>query len=483
MAERQIRLPHDPTTPDGKWHPRPYQAKAWNYLVEGGLRSVLCWPRRHGKDDLSLQHTACAMGERKGTYWYLLPEYSQARKSMWDAIDEEKGIKRLDAVFPPAIRTLYREQEMMLGFGGSTFQLVGADNFHSLVGSPPVGLVFSEFARTNPSAWAYLMPIIEKNGGWAIFNSTPFGDNHFKDFCDFASKEPGWFCEQLTAPGCGVYTLAQLETIRRQLCTLHGEEYGDALFNQEYMCSFDASIPGSIWGDCVLRAQKEGRIRPFAMDKALPVYTAWDLGRTDDTSIWFYQLFGGEIMIFDHHSSSLKDVQFYVDLLKEQRDRYQLTYAAHALPHDARPRTLASGAGSVLQQLQEAARRDPKLGTFKFVKRLDRQEGIQAARATFPLCHFHDTRCEKGLRSLKHYHRVWDDEKKKFVDEPEHDWASHDADSFRYLALSWKFLREPQTESSVTDQLMAANPVTQTFGYYKDKLFKRKSRLREEVAV
>ena len=71
-----------------QWTPRPYQQPLWNYLSAGGKRAVACWPRRHGKDDVGMQHTACAMGERKGVYWYLLPEYAQARKAVWDAIDE-----------------------------------------------------------------------------------------------------------------------------------------------------------------------------------------------------------------------------------------------------------------------------------------------------------------------------------------------------------------------------------------------------------
>src|SRR4030065_289272 len=82
--------------------------------------------------------------------------------------------RRIDEAFPPEIRKYTREQEMMIGFtNGSTFQLVGSDNFNSLVGSPPVGLVFSEYALSNPSAWGYLRPILLENGGWAGFNSTP----------------------------------------------------------------------------------------------------------------------------------------------------------------------------------------------------------------------------------------------------------------------------------------------------------------------
>lgn len=474
----EIRLPY-------QWTPRPYQRRVWDYLGAGGKRAVVCWPRRHGKDDVGLHHTACAMAERKGTYWYLLPEYAQARKSVWDAVDEERGVRRIDLAFPPAlVKTgVYKDHEMMLGFYGSTFQLVGADNYNSLVGSPPVGVVFSEYARTDPSAWAYIMPIIEKNRGWAYFNSTPYGDNHFKTFTDYATKKMAegkdWFFERLTAEQCGVYTRAQLQAIEEELCETHGEDYGRALFLQEYYTSFDAAIPGSIWGDCLDHAKAQGRLHPFAIDRTKKVYTGWDIGRDDDTAIWFYQLIGSELFVFDYHSSSLKDIDFYVELLEQKRDEYGLIYGRHWLPHDARPRTLASGAGSMLQQMLEHARRNPKLGTFALLTNLDRQEGIQAARKTFQVCHFHDTRCEKGLKALRHYHREWDAEKKVFTTEPYHDWASHGADAFRTVALTWKIEREALPEAQLTDRLLMGNPVKQTFGQMVAAHFTKRQRARE----
>jgi phage terminase large subunit len=468
----QITLPY-------QWTPRPYQQKSWDYLARGGKRSVKNWHRRSGKDEEDLQHTNCAAHERKGNYWYMMPEYAQCRKAMWDAVNPHTGLLRLDEAFPRMLRRPEGQggtnnQEMKITLrAGSTFQLLGADNFHALVGSPPVGLVFSEYSRTDPSAWAYLMPIVEENDGWVCFNSTPYGDNHFRKLCEFAAEEPGWFYEKLTVDQTGVYSPETLAKIRRELWAIHGEDYGDALFQQEYYCSFDAAIPGSIWGDCLEQARREGRITPFLMNPELPIHTGWDLGRTDDTAIWFYQLLGREILIFDHHSSHGKDVAFYMDLLAQKLDEYHGRYGRHWLPHDARPRTLAAGGGSILQQVREAIRRRPQLGAVAIAPGLDRQEGIQAARATFPRCRFHDTRCEAGLRSLKHYHREWDETKQKFVDEPVHDWASHDADAFRILS----------TETPLIDRLLAGSAVKQTFGQLVKAHFAKKRRERQQGLV
>lgn len=470
----EIRLPY-------QWAPRPYQRPLWNYLSNGGKRAVAKWHRRAGKDDVFLHHTAVAGHERVGNYWYLLPEYAQARKSMWDSVNPHSGKRRIDEAFPKEIRKRYSEQEMMIGFhNGSTFQLVGSDNYNSLVGSPPVGLVFSEYALSNPAAWAYLMPILEENGGWVGFNGTPRGNNHYKSLCQLAQrnmkKDGSWFFEDLHADQTGVFTSAQLQSILEQLQSTHGEDFGYALFQQEYYGSFDAAVPGSIWGDCLTKADAAGRITDVAHEEGFPVYTAWDLGRTDDTAIWFYQVVANQIRIIDFHSSSLKEIDFYADLIKGKTKDLGYTFHTHFLPHDARPRRLGMGGKSILQQLQ-----DHDLGRFVIVPRLDVQEGIQAARKSFPRCWFDQTRCEQGLEALRHYHREWDEETRKFKDSPEHDWSSHAADAFRYLSLSWVLPKAgPGPEVSAETKLLLNNPTAQTFGAMKNRFLAQKRRERTE---
>lgn len=478
------------------WKPRPYQVNLWRYLSGGGKRAVVRWHRRSGKDDVLLHHTACAAHERIGNYWYMLPEYAQARKSMWDAVNPHSGKRRIDEAFPAEIRKTTRENEMMIPFkSGSTFQLVGSDNFNSLVGSPPVGVVFSEYALSNPSSWAYLMPILEENGGWAAFNSTPRGNNHFKNLCKFAEAEDGWFYEALTADQTGIFTDDQLQAILRQLQSTHGEDFGKALWLQEYFVSFDAAIPGAIWADCLVKAESEGRITKVDFDPDFPVSTAFDLGRTDDTAIWFFQMIAGDLRVIDYHASNLKDVPFYAKILNgvpdvgdssEVRDLKErtkhFTYSTNWLPHDARPRTLAGGGKSILQQFEDYNRTARgKLGRFAIAPRLDVQEGIQAARATFPRAYFDKERCEQGLECLRHYHREWDEEKKCFLDHPEHDWSSHGADAWRYLSLVWKHPKSSEPKQSLQQRLMAGSVNQQTFGQLKTAFLDRKRAGREEV--
>src|SRR5580765_7837625 len=116
------------------WQPRPYQANLWRYLEQGGKRAVAIWHRRAGKDDVALHWTAVAAHQRTGSYWHMLPEASQARKAIFDSINPHSGKRRIDEAFPRELRELTRENEMFIKFkSGSTWQLVGSDNYNSLV--------------------------------------------------------------------------------------------------------------------------------------------------------------------------------------------------------------------------------------------------------------------------------------------------------------------------------------------------------------
>lgn len=472
----RLSLPHN-------WKPRPYQQPLWNYLARGGKRAVAKWHRRSGKDEIFLHHTACAAHERVGNYWYMLPEYAQARKSMWDAINPHTGRKRIDEAFPHELRKRTLDQEMKIELHyGSIFQLVGSDNFDSLMGSPPVGLGFSEYALSNPIAWGYLRPILLENGGWAAFNSTPRGNNHFRKLCKLAEQEMragrDWFYESLSADQTGVFTAEQLEDELRELQSEHGDEYGKALWLQEYFVSFDAAILGSIFGEFMSAAEREGRIKDVAHDEEMEVHTAWDLGYDDPTAIWFFQMFAGEVHVIDYYVKNMADIEHYAGVLKQRAKDLGYRYGTHYLPHDARPRTLAAGGKSIMQQLQHQMGKGSR---FQIAPRLDREEGIQAARATIKKCWFDADKCEDGIEALKNYRREWDPVLKTFSHNPLHDWASHGADAFRVLSLVWKTPRLRPAETPIEERMRRISIQNVTMGDVRKKLFARKRREREQL--
>ena len=422
IDEIDISLPN-------KWTPRDYQQPLWNYLANGGKRAIAVWHRRSGKDAVMLHHCACAAHERVGNIWYMLPEYSQCRKAVWEAVDPHTGNLRIDDAFPMGVREGTNKQEMMIRFkNGSTFQLVGSDNVDSLVGSTPVGVVFSEYALTNPAAWAYIRPILLENGGWAIFNGTPRGKNHMHSLLEIARSDPSWFAQLLTVDDTKLFTKEQMESELRDLQAEHGEDVGTALFMQEYHCSFTSAILGAYYGKEMQHAEESGRICRVEYDPVVAVHTAWDLGYTDDTTIWFYQMVRGEIHIIDYYECSGQDIEHYARKLRKKPYKY----GNHWLPHDARAKTLASGGKSIVEQMAHFL----GLNKLKIVPSLSLQDGIQAVRMVLKQCWFDKERTKKGIECLQAYQREYDQNLKVFKKTPKHDSSSHGADGFRMLAIA-----------------------------------------------
>lgn len=375
----------------------------------------------------------------------MLPEQAQARKAIWTQVDPHTGLNRVDVAFPKELRARTNDQEMFIELKcGSTWQVVGSDNYNSLVGSSPRGLVFSEYALANPSAWAYLRPILRENKGWAIFISTPRGKNHFYNMMQLAKHEADWFAEVVTCDDSGLLTKEELDADLRELQAEHGESYGKSIWLQENFCSFDAAIPGAIWAESLDQLQRAGALCDFDHSTS-PVFTGWDLGRTDDTAIWFYQFRGDQIDVIDYWADNGCEIydadrpeKSLVHILLAKARQHAYRYATHWVPHDARPRRLGMGGKSILQQFHDAAKLHPELGRFAVAAKLDVQEGIQAGRRTFQRCRFHATRCDLGLQALRHYHREWDPDKRLYTDVPVHDWSSHPADAWRTVALTWQ---------------------------------------------
>jgi phage terminase large subunit len=415
-----------------KWKPRDYQRPAWDFLCSGGKRAFLLWHRRSGKDELCLRFTLRALQERPGSYWHLLPVQEQSRRAIWRAVDPHTGKRRIDLAFPPVLRESTRDQEMLITFkNGSTWQVLGSDNHSSLVGSPPCGLVFSEWALSDPAAWSYLSPILEENQGWSVFNSTPRGVNHAKGMFEYASRSPDWFAQRLTANDTKLFTDKQLEKIEAEYLSLYGEDYGKCIYEQEYFCSFEAAVLGTFYGALMAQAEKEKRITGVPYDPSCRVVTAWDLGVADSTAIWFCQRVGKEIHLIDYYEASGVGLDHYAKII-HQRGYF---YEKHVLPHDAEARELGTGK-SRLAVLESLGLRRGVHGPVEIIPKEKVEEGIHAVRQLLPRCWFDANKCKKGVEALKLYRAEWNADKKVFGQKALHDWTSHPADALRYLALA-----------------------------------------------
>lgn len=302
----KIKLPNN-------WSKRDDQKQLWDYLAQHlktgkpGLRAVEVAHRRWGKDDVALHFTACAAHKRIGNYWHMLPKYEQCRKAVWDAVNPRTGKKRIDEAFPIEIRKKTQQQEMKIEFNcGSIWQLVGSDNYNSYVGSTPIGIVFSEWALSNPLAWSLgVRPIIEENGGWVLWIYTPRGDNHGKRIYEFAKNEKGWFAQKIKADETQVFTPEQLDKILREMTAEIGDEdEATAVFNQEYMCSFSGAIRGAYYTKQIALAEKEERITAVPWQPNFEVNTFWDLGVDDSMTIWFIQHIGKSHHVIDYYENN-----------------------------------------------------------------------------------------------------------------------------------------------------------------------------------
>ena len=405
--------------------PRPYQLGAFEYFDQDkpGLRAVECWSRRMGKD-LCYMNIACMKSfDRKGLYLHMLPEFAHARRTIWDGFTNE-GDRLIDIAFPLAIRAGINEQEMKIDLlNGSTWQLGGSDQYNRWVGSNPIGLVFSEFALAHPKGWELMRPILALNGGWAAFVSTPRGYNHFHALLDIAKRRPEWRWSHQNAVEVGLMTMAQ---IAQEIA----DGMPDELARQEYLCDFSAANVGAILGGRIEEAEKAGRLVSDLYDpRAGGVMVSSDIGFRDTATFWFWQLVPGGFHLIDYDEDTGLDADDWIARLGDK------PYNIHTLhlPHDARVKTFQSKHSAVEKFLKAEIAEHVNI-----VPALNSLDKVNAARSIMARCKFDHAKCAQGLLALREWSFKWDDVRRQYSREPDHNWASHAADGFAYGASVMK---------------------------------------------
>ena len=416
---KQVEIPYN-------FKQRDYQIPFWLAIQDEPIkRAVTVWHRRAGKDKTYLNAVLIQMLRRVGVYYYVFPEFNQGRKALWQNIDSA-GFKTINHI-PPEIRKRTNDQEMLIELvNGSILQVIGASDIDRIVGTNPVGIVFSEYSLMSPAVIGYLLPIVNENNGFMWFNFTPRGDNHARVLWEQALRNPDWFSQMVTVEDSKVFSKAELKEIKDEYIALYGDE---KLYNQEMLCSFDEAVQGSYYGDMLQAAEAQGRIGssvPYRPE--LPVNTYWDLGIGDATSIWFAQFDGSKVNLIDYLEANNKGLDYYVKELQKK----PYVYGDHYAPHDIKIREYGSGLSRI-----ETAR---GLGVnFKITPKLSIEDGINAARILLARSYF-DTNdnVKLGLSCLKNYHRKYNEETRVYENKPLHDWSSNGADAFRYLAVAAK---------------------------------------------
>ena len=239
----EISLPYDLIL-------RFYQRPMWDYMLQAKehLRACCIWPRRNGKDLISLNILTAKAVQKKGLYLYLAPYQTQMRLIVWLGMTKE-GRKFLDHIPSPLIlkkRDSTMEIELI---NGSILKFIGTDNYDSKMGAGCQGAVFTEYSLQDPAAWNYIRPMLTETGGFALFNFTMRGLNHGYKMHKMAEANPRWFHQFLTCEDTGYPSKAAIQRERE-------DGMPESLIQQEYYNDHTASnestfIPLDLVAPCV----------------------------------------------------------------------------------------------------------------------------------------------------------------------------------------------------------------------------------------
>lgn len=370
-----------------------------------------------------------------GRFAYVAPLFVQAKDVAW------AYVKRFCAPVPGV---QFNEAELRADLpNGARVRLYGADNYDRIRGVYLDGVILDEYADMPPAAWGEVIrPALADRQGWATFIGTPKGRNAFHDIWERAQVEDDWFALMLKASETGLLPRSELDAARLEMTP---EQY-----EQEFECSFEAAILGAYYGREIAQAERDGRIGEVPYDTAVPVHTAWDLGIGDATAIWFFQVVGNAIHVIDHYEAHGHGLAHYAQVLASKG----YTYGTHYLPHDAKAKDLGTGRTRV-ETINQLTGKWPTV-----LRQGDVMDGINAGRITMARCRFDVVRCRDGLECLRQYRADYDEKKRAFKDQPRHDWTSHSADAFRYLAMAWREIKPVEPPKPVKHWTVGKTNIT-----------------------
>ncbi len=415
-ATQRVTIPYAPRLPFVPYHE---SAKRWRVIVAH---------RRAGKTVATINHLirsalTCTKPEPRTAY--IAPLYKQAKDVAWTYL------KRFALVIPGAEAN---ESELRVDLpNGGRVRLYGADNPDGMRGIYLDDCVLDEAADMRPRVLPEIIrPALSDRKGSLTAIGTPRGHNEFYKLWQASQNDNEWYGVMLRASETGLVDGEELTSARQMMSP---EQY-----EQEYECSFEAAIHGAYWGREMGQAETDGRICDVAYDPESPVWTAWDLGVRDSTAIWFFQPLAGGVNVIDYYEASGVGVDHYADVLHNRG--YKLGHCL--VPHDAKVKEWGSGRTRI--EIMQSLNLQPWI-----VPDHRLMDGIQAGRTTIPMARFDKTKCAEGIEALKQYRAEYDEERKVLKPTPLHDWSSHAADAWRYLAIGWREMRatEPAPKSTI----------------------------------
>jgi len=328
-----------------------------------------------------------------------------------------------------------------------------------LVGTNPVGIIWSEYGEIDPVMRQRALPILRANKGWEAIIMTPRGRNHaYKTYMQ-VRESPQWHTSFLPITATRKpdgQPVVTAQDVQDDIEAGMDREAAD----QEYYLSWDAPMPGAYYAEEMRKIEQEGRIGHIPYDPTLPVCTAWNLGHDEANAIWFFQLAGGEVRFIDYETGNNRALGYLNDPIRKgwidivyskpyiydhnrvepplTRDFYEIHYG----PHDLEVHEYSSGKTRYGFALEYGQAKYKHPFRFSVLPRgrvssegSHDADGIAAARSLLGRSVFDAEACVKGLDALSSYRREWDGVKQVFQNHPLRDWAHSGADAFRYAAI------------------------------------------------
>lgn len=226
------------------------------------------------------------------------------------------------------------------------------------------------------------------------------------------------------------------------------EMFNDPRKKDEYLWIWEGktkqALEGAIYANELRAAEADGRIRSVPAMRGVPVQTFWDLGRSDQTAIWFVQRVGLEWHVIDYFEDRGHHIDHYLLELQRKSEDRGFIYGVHHLPHDAKNEQLGQKR-SIAEQVKNDGQRQVRI-----IERVAKKaNGINAGRTIFNECWIDRERCVDGLNRLRRY-RYGVSNEGIVSREPLHDDNSNGADAWQTFGLSAKDpVKKKQYEGAV----------------------------------
>lgn len=360
---------------------------------------------------------------KESQYGFIAPTYKQAKRIAWDMA--KKMARNIPSV-------QFNESELIVKYpNGSKLFLAGSDNPDSLRGIALWGVGFDEYPQQPSNIFSEIISkCLADHLGYAIFFGTPKGKNEFHRIYKNALNNPEWTVVFKTIDDSLRDETG--ETIDNLRIALEDDkklvEQGlmtEDEFNQEWYCSFEASVKGAYYAKEIKKARDDGRIKQVPYDTALKVHTVWDLGVGKNLAIGFYQSVMNERRMIDYWEGDPTDGIQQAVLMLQKKD---YVYGNHYAPHDINAKEISTGK----TRLDTA--RDFGIN-FQVVPSAGLEAGIEKGRLFWSKLWIDENKCSLWLDAISQYRQEWDDKKGCFIEKPVHDWTSHPGDVHRYAAL------------------------------------------------